>query len=260
MGINLYHDAGTRPLMRDHGRMQTPRPDVAEPHLHPRVTSFRTRRSTLSGGQQATWERLWPEMGMHARDADGPAPQLDTESWFGRSAPVVLEIGSGSGVSTLAMAQAEPHLDVVAVEVYRRGLAQLLSAIDREGVTNIRLVRGDGVDVLEHMFGPDSLTGVRVFFPDPWPKARHHKRRLLQPATVALIADRLRPGGVLHTATDDAGYAEQIAEIGDAEPRLRRVTASDSLPISVQRPVTKYEGKAQRAGSAVVELLWEKQP
>jgi tRNA (guanine-N7-)-methyltransferase len=235
-------------------------PDVAEPHLHPRVTSFRTRRSTLSGGQQATWERLWPEMGMHARDADGPTPRLDTESWFGRSAPVVLEIGSGTGVSTLAMAKAEPHVDVVAVEVYRRGLAQLLSAIDREGVTNIRLVRGDGVDVLEHMFGPDSLTGVRVFFPDPWPKARHHKRRLLQPATVVLIADRLRPGGVLHAATDHAGYAYQIAEVGDAEPRLRRVTASDAAPISVQRPVTKYEGKAQRAGSAVAELLWEKQP
>jgi tRNA (guanine-N7-)-methyltransferase len=141
--------------------------------------------------------------------------------------------------------------------------------MDREGVTNIRLIRGDGVDVLEHMFGPDSLTGVRVFFPDPWPKARHHKRRLLQRATVALIADRLRPGGVLHAATDHAGYAEQIAEVGDAEPRLRRVsaharsegnTASDTLPISVQRPVTKYEGKAQHAGSAVAELLWEKRP
>jgi len=156
--------------MSDHGRMQTPRQHVAESHLHPRVTSFRTRRSTLSGGQQATWERRWPEMGTYARDADGPAPRLDTESWFDRSAPVVLEIGSGTGISTLAMAQAEPHLDVVAVEVYRRGLAQLLSAIDREGVTNIRLVRGDGVDVLEHMFGPDSLTGVRVFFPDPWPR------------------------------------------------------------------------------------------
>jgi tRNA (guanine-N7-)-methyltransferase len=240
--------------------MQTPRPDVADPHLHPRVASFRTRRSTLSGGQQAAWERLWPEMGMHAHDGDGPAPRLDTESWFGRLVPVVLEIGSGTGISTLAMAQAEPHLDVVAVEVYRRGLAQLLSAMDREGVTNIRLVRGDGVDVLEHMFGPDSLTGVRVFVPDPWPKARHHKRRLLQPATVALIADRLRPGGVLHAATDHAGYAEQIAEVGDAEPRLRRVTASDTLPISVQRPITKYEGKAQHAGSAVVELLWEKKP
>jgi tRNA (guanine-N7-)-methyltransferase len=143
--------------------------------------------------------------------------------------------------------------------VYRRGLAQLLGAIEREGVTNIRLVRGDGVDVLEHMFGPESLTGVRVFFPDPWPKARHHKRRLLQPATVALISDRLRPGGVFHAATDHGGYAEQIAEVGDAEPRLRRITSERvDVPISVVRPTTKYETKAQHAGSDVAELLWEK--
>jgi tRNA (guanine-N7-)-methyltransferase len=158
------------------------------------------------------------------------------------------------------MAKAEPHLDVVAVEVYRRGLAQLLSAIDRDGVTNIRMVRGDGVDVLEHMFAPESLTGVRVFFPDPWPKARHHKRRLLQPDTIALIADRLRPGGVLHAATDHPGYAEQIAECGDAETRLRRVGPAHQLPISVARPVTKYESKARDAGSAVAELVWEKRP
>ena len=236
------------------------RPDTpAAPHSYPRVTSFRSRRSTLSHSQQQTWERLWPEIGMQARDAEGTPDRLDTEAWFGRSAPLVLEIGSGAGTSTLAMAQAEPHLDVVAVEVYRRGLAQLLSGIEREGVTNIRLVRGDGVDVLEHMFGPDSLTGVRVFFPDPWPKARHHKRRLLQPSTLALIADRLRPGGVLHAATDHPGYAEQIAEVGDAEPRLRRVAAdTEGLPISVTRPDTKYETKARHAGSAVAELLWEK--
>jgi tRNA (guanine-N7-)-methyltransferase len=109
------------------------------------------------------------------------------------------------------------------------------------------------------MFGPDSLTGVRIFFPDPWPKTRHHKRRLLQPSTVALIADRLVPGGVLHAATDHIGYAEQIAEVGDAEPRLRRITEeAGELPICVKRPVTKYEGKAHHAGSAVAELLWEK--
>ena len=169
--------------------------------------------------------------------------------------------GAGSGLSSVCApvtAQAEPHLDVVAVEVYRRGLAQLLTGIDREGATNIRLVRGDGIDVLEHMFGPDSLTGVRVFFPDPWPKARHHKRRLIQPVTVALIADRLRNGGVLHAATDHAGYAEQIADVGDVEPRLCRVTETDALPISVYRPDTKYETKARHAGSAVAELLWEK--
>lgn len=185
---------------------------------------------------------------------------LDTDAWFGRHAPVVLEIGCGTGTSTLAMAQTEPEIDVVAVEVYRRGLAQLLSAIDRENVTNIRLIRGDAMDVLENMFATGTLTGVRVFFPDPWPKSRHHKRRFLKTETVALIADRLRPGGVLHAATDHAGYAEQIAEVGDAEPMLRRATDGDDLPISVRRPTTKYEGKAHDAGSAVSELIWMKRP
>jgi tRNA (guanine-N7-)-methyltransferase len=266
LGINLYHDAGTPLSMSDDGPMHAQSEEAIEAagapahHPYPRITSFRSRRSALSGGQQETWERRWPELGMQARDSDGaPAGTLDTESWFGRSAPVVLEIGCGTGISTLAMAAAEPHVDVLAVEVYRRGLAQLLSGIDRAGLTNVRLIRGDGVDVLEQMLGPGTLTGVRVFFPDPWPKARHHKRRLLQPSTVALIADRLKPGGVLHAATDHAGYAEQIAEVGDAEPLLRRVTA-DAAPISTSRPVTKYEAKAQQAGSRVTEFLWERTP
>jgi tRNA (guanine-N7-)-methyltransferase len=266
-------------FMGHHGRMHAQRqggsttPDtLGAAHLHPRVTSFRSRRSALTESQQAVWDRLWPALGTLAR----PAEPLDARAWFGRQAPLVLEIGCGTGTSTLAMAQAEPGIDVVAVEVYRRGLAQLLGAIDRAGVPNIRLVRGDGVDALEHMFGPGSLTGVRVFFPDPWPKSRHHKRRLLKPETVALIADRLRPGGVLHAATDHAGYAEQIAETGDAEPLLRRTEpgelgalprerevpppACGGLPISVQRPITKYEGKARHAGTAVTELIWVRRP
>ncbi len=156
------------------------------------------------------------------------------------------------------MAHAEPHIDVIAVDVYRRGLAQLLCAVQREDVRNVRLVRGDAVVVLAQLIAPGSLTGVRVFFPDPWPKARHHKRRLLQPSTVALIADRLRPGGVLHAATDHAGYAAHIAETGDAEPRLRRVKLPTGSIISVTRPTTKYETKARHAGSAVTELLWER--
>jgi tRNA (guanine-N7-)-methyltransferase len=269
--------------MSDDGPMHVPGPDVAttlatdiegtdiegshiegsdiaasasSPHSR-RITSFRARRSTISDKQQDTWERLWPDLGTQAR-GDEAAELLDTDAWFGRRAPVVLEIGCGTGTSTLAMAQAEPDIDVVAVEVYRRGLAQLLAAIDRASVTNIRLIRGDGVDVLTHMFGPDSLTGVRVFFPDPWPKARHHKRRLLQPDTVALIADRLRPGGVLHAATDHLGYAAHIAEVGDAEPRLRRTSIdAENLPISADRPETKYERKAL-AGTDVTELLWER--
>jgi len=274
-------------FMGHHGRMHAQRqggsttPDtLGAAHLHPRVTSFRSRRSALTESQQEAWERLWPVLGTQARPGglgrsdtgkdgeQGPAEPLNAGAWFGRQAPLVLEIGCGTGTSTLAMAQAEPGIDVVAVEVYRRGLAQLLGAIDREGVSNIRLVRGDGVDVLEHMVGPGSLSGVRVFFPDPWPKSRHHKRRLLKAETVALIADRLRPGGVLHAATDHAGYAEQIAEVGDAEPLLRRAEPGElgappaygGLPISVQRPITKYEGKARHAGSAVTELIWVRRP
>jgi tRNA (guanine-N7-)-methyltransferase len=278
----LHHDAGTQVPMSDHGRMHVQREEAVEGpsetaaapsaedddlagHPSRRVTSFRSRRSALSGLQRETWDRRWPELGMLARDSDGRlAGLLDAEAWFGRSAPLLLEIGCGTGVSTLAMAAAEPELDVIAVEVYKRGLAQLLNGIDREGLHNVRLIRGDGVDVLEHLLAPASLTGVRVFFPDPWPKARHHKRRLLQPATVALIADRLRPGGILHAATDHPGYAEQIGEVGDAEPRLHRLSADAitgtglELPISVRRPVTKYEDKAQRAGSAVGEFLWER--
>jgi len=225
-------------------------------HPYPRVTSFRSRRAAITEAQQEIWERLWPRLGTLAQ----PPRTLDTADWFGRSAPLILEIGCGTGTSTLAMARDEPDIDVIAVEVYRRGLAQLLSGIDREGVSNIRLIRGDGVDVLEHLVGSSSLTGVRIFFPDPWPKSRHHKRRLLQPQTVALIAERLRPGGVLHAATDHAGYAEQIAEVGDGEELLRRVLPGEALPISVDRPTTKYETKARHAGSPVTEFLWVRQP
>ena len=275
MGINLPRGGRHDGFMGDDERMRAqpwvdaatpPTPDTALPAErevaeYRRTTSFRTRRSQLSAAQQRTWERLWPELGTIAvsgDDSQGPAEPLDTQAWFGRDAPLVLEIGCGTGTSTLAMAKSEPDVDVIAVEVYRRGLAQLLSGIDREHVTNIRLIRGDAVDVLDLLLAPGSLSGVRVFFPDPWPKARHHKRRLLQPANVAMIADRLRPGGVLHAATDHAGYAEQIAEVGDAEPLLSRLDPGALTPVSTARPATKYEGKAHDAGSAVTEFLWER--
>ena len=220
---------------------------------------MRSRHSALSDLQRDTWERLWPDLGASVGPEPDTGPSFDIAEWFGRRAPLVVEIGCGNGASTLAMAQDEPDVDVIAVEIYRRGLAQLLCAIEREQVGNVRLIRGNGIDVLERLIAPGSLTGVRVFFPDPWPKARHHKRRFLQPATVDLIADRLLPGGVLHAATDHLGYAEHIAEVGDAEPRLVRVDpGTESLPISVVRPTTKYETKAQEAGSDVTELIWKR--
>ena len=217
--------------------------------LHPRVTSFRSRRGSLTPAQQQAWDRMWPQVGAEVGDT-----LLDTTAWFGRQAPLVLEIGSGTGTATAAMAKAEPHVNLLAVEVYRPGLAQLLQQIERDDIPNVRVLRGDAVEVLENMVAPASLTGVRVFFPDPWPKARHHKRRLLQASTFALIASRLRPGGVLHVATDHAEYAEWIAEVGSAEPAL---TALDwESPMTHERPVTKFEDKAHRAGSTINEFIW----
>jgi tRNA (guanine-N7-)-methyltransferase len=260
-GVGAYPDAPAEAgAGLDTEDAMTPTPEPAGSGVPERgylpTTSFRSRRSTLSGTQRETWERLWPLVGRS--DIPGRFEPLDTRTWFGREAPLVLEIGCGSGISTLAMAREEPEIDVIAVEVYKRGLAQLLCAIDREQVGNIRLIRGNGIDVLQHLIAPGSLTGFRLFFPDPWPKARHHKRRFLQPGTVGLIADRLRPGGVLHAATDHPGYAEQMAEVGDAEPRLCRVDPGGRLPISIVRPTTKYEMKAQEVGSSVSEFIWKR--
>ena len=273
LSINVHPRAATSWFISHHGRMH------AQPELGQRPAagaecqaaptggyrtegglraSVRSRHSALSSAQRLAWERRWPELGKPQTGQPQPGDEgpLDIGHWFGRDAPVVLEIGCGSGTSTLAMAQQEPQINVIAVELYRRGLAQLLCAIDRAKVNNIRLMHAEAAEVIAFLIPSGALAGVRVFFPDPWPKARHHKRRFLQPRTIALIADRLQPGGVLHVATDHADYAEQIAQAGDAEAQLRRADISEPLPITVQRPATKYETKAQYAGSAVTELLW----
>ena len=224
--------------------------------LFPRVTAYRFRRGTLRPGQQRNWEEHWATYGRNVEDR-----LVDQQDLFGRIAPLIVEIGSGTGTSTAAMAAEEPDVDVIAVEVYQPGLAQLLGMILREGLENVRMIRGDGVDVLTNMIAPASLTGVRVFFPDPWPKARHHKRRLLQLGTFELISSRLRPGGVLHVATDHVDYAEWIAETGDAEPTLERLdatTGAGHVPFSLKRPVTKFEGKGLQEERVINEFLWRR--
>lgn len=231
--------------------------------LHPRVTSFRSRSSVLTPTQQGAWDRQWSRLGRNVSDEP-----LDAEHWFGRSAPLIIEIGSGTGTATAAMARQEPEKNLLAIEVYRPGIAQLLGALEREDITNVRILRGDAVDVLQNMVGPASVLGIRVFFPDPWPKSRHHKRRLLQPSAFALFADRLVDGGVLHIATDHAEYARYIAESGDGEPLLGRLpvatpdevraTAVQDSPMRHDRPRTKFEIKAEEQGRAVTELLWRR--
>lgn len=227
--------------------------DIASPvqRPHARIVSYRSRRDALTPARQRAWDRWWPQLGAEV----GTEP-LDTAAWFGRDAPLVVEIGSGTGTATAAMAAAEPERDLLAIEVYRPGLAQLLQHCADAGVTNVRALRGDAVQALTHQLAPRSLAAVRVFFPDPWPKRKHHKRRLLQQSVVELIASRLQPGGVLHVATDHLPYAEQVAGVGDAEPLLRRIDFTTNATAASERPVTKFEGRAERAGSVVTELLW----
>ena len=162
---------------------------------YPRIGNLSFRRGTLTPNQEKIWEDNWDTYGKVLSDE-----VIDVEEWFGRKGPTIVEIGCGTGTSTVAMAPQEPDHNIIAVELYRPGLAKLLSATVRNEVSNIRMVRGDGVEVLQRMIEPESLAGVRLFFPDPWPKARHHKRRIVQSGTLRLISSRLKPGGIFHAA------------------------------------------------------------
>jgi tRNA (guanine-N7-)-methyltransferase len=182
----------------------------------------------------------------------------DLGAVFGRGAPVVLEIGSGMGEATTVMAAADPDRDYLAVEVHRPGLANLLAGVAAAGLANVRVVEGDALDLLRGL-DPGALDAVHAFFPDPWPKARHHKRRLVQPAHAALIASRLRPGGTLHLATDHAAYAEHMLTTLTAEPRLSNVYSSWA-PRLAARPVTKFERRGLDAGRVVFDLTFRRTP
>lgn len=163
----------------------------------------------------------------------------------------MLDIGSGMGDSTRAQAAADPETDIIALDVHTRGIATLLRGIERDGISNVRVVLGDAVPFVDQRVAPASLAGVRIYFPDPWPKARHHKRRLIQPGFVQLLAGRLAPGAFVHCATDDDGYADQMVEVFNAEPSL---DLHSRLPATVQRPVTKYERRARRLGHPIRDV------
>lgn len=208
------------------------------------------RRGTLSPALQEVWDRSWPRLGFRIVEGDPAGTLPELAEWFGREAPLVLDIGFGNGSATAALAEQLPDHNVLGVERYQPGLAQLLQLVEERGLENIRLLRADATGTLDQL-PSESLSMVRVLFPDPWPKTRHHKRRLVNPWTLAQIAERLCVGGVLHVATDDANYAEAIADSFAGEPRLVALPAGRSVP---SRPTTAFEARAQRAGRSVTEF------
>jgi len=218
---------------------------------HPRsIRSFVVRAGRMGPGQSRALADLGP------RFVIPYVPQRhDFDASFGRHAPRVLEIGFGMGDATAAIAQAVPGTDFIGVEVHTPGVGALLKQIGERGLTNLRLIQHDAVDVLQQMIAPDSLSGVHVFFPDPWHKKKHHKRRLIQPEFVRLLAERLAPGGYLHCATDWQPYAEQMLQVLSAEPALRN-SFDGYAPRPDYRPLTKFENRGLKLGHGVWDLVF----
>jgi tRNA (guanine-N7-)-methyltransferase len=216
------------------------------------VRSYVLRAGRIGPGQQRALDELGPRfvLPFGAEPPDWPAV-------FGRDAPRVLEIGFGMGDATAHIAAALPDTDFIGVEVHPPGVGALLKRIGEAGLTNLRLVRHDAVEVLQRMIAPGSLAGVHLYFPDPWPKKRHHKRRLIQPAFVALLASRLAPDGYLHAATDWQPYAEQMLLVLTDEPALRN-TSDGFAPRPPWRPLTKFEQRGLKLGHGVWDLLFRR--
>jgi len=230
-----------------------PRPSAAAPDPQRRhVRTFVLRQGRTSAAQLRAVETLLPRFGMPY----APAP-IDLEAWFGRAAPHVLEIGFGMGETTARIATALPDIDFVGIEVHTPGVGALLRRIDDGGLANVRVIQHDAVEVVRDMLRADALDGIHIFFPDPWPKKRHHKRRLIQPPFVALLASRLRAGGYLHLATDWEPYAEQMLEVLSAEPLLRNTFATFAER-PAYRPQTKFEQRGLRLGHGVRDLIFRR--
>jgi tRNA (guanine-N7-)-methyltransferase len=206
------------------------------------IRSYVLRQGRTTPAQKRALEELFPKYGVPFSDRK-----------ISSSRKLVLEIGSGMGETTLEIAKAHPEADFVAVEVHGPGVGSLLNAIEREKISNLRVIRHDALEVLEHMIADGSLAAIHLFFPDPWPKKRHHKRRLVQPRFAALAATKLKEGGILHAATDWPDYAEHMHEVFSREPLLEPAAAGFTA-----RPVTKFESRGRRLGHPVRDLVFRR--
>jgi tRNA (guanine-N7-)-methyltransferase len=212
------------------------------------IRSYVLRQGRITPAQKRALDEIFPRYGIKFSNQLLKFPEV-----FGRKAPVVLEIGSGMGETTAEMANTHPEADFIAVEVHGPGVGSLLNAIEKNQRTNVRVVRHDALEVLEHMIPDGALAAIHLFFPDPWPKKRHHKRRLVQPEFATLAARKLAPGGTLHAATDLPDYAEQIEQVLMKEPLLEAAKSGFAT-----RPVTKFESRGRRLGHPVRDLVFRR--
>lgn len=220
--------------------------DLSKRHIR----SFVLRQGRVTIAQQRAIDMSLPRFGIPYA-----AQPINLAQTFGRPAPKILEIGFGMGDSTATIAQAHPENDYLALEVHTPGVGNLLKLIDAQQLTNIRIMQHDAVEVLRDMIGDRSLDGVHIFFPDPWHKARHNKRRLIQAPFIAQLVQKLKPDGYIHVATDWQDYAEQVLAVLSAEPQLRN-TATDYAPRPAYRPLTKFEQRGLKLGHGVWDLIF----
>jgi tRNA (guanine-N7-)-methyltransferase len=217
-----------------------------------RIRSFVTRAGRVSTGQRRALDDLSPRFMLPFEGAP-----LDWTTAFGRTGARVLEIGFGMGATTAEIAARRPDDDFLGIEVHEPGVGALLKLIGEQALENIRIIQHDAVEVVEQMLPEGCLDGIHIYFPDPWHKARHHKRRLIQPAFVATLVSRLKPGGYVHLATDWENYAEQMLDVLSANPSLQN-TAADYAPRPDYRPITKFERRGLALGHGVWDLLFKR--
>lgn len=222
--------------------------------LHRRgIKSFVARAGRMTTAQERAWHEFWPRYGI-----DDQGGRLDLRALFGREAPRTLEIGFGNGESLLALAAAHPEEDFLGIEVHRPGVGHLMLRAEAMRLTNLRVACRDAVEVLDQKLGDAALDAVLLYFPDPWPKKRHHKRRIVQPAFVALVARKLKSGGRFRLATDWQDYAEQMLEVAGACAALENEYGAGYAPRPDSRPLTRFEKRGQRLGHGVWDLSFRK--
>ncbi|TDR70728.1 tRNA (guanosine(46)-N7)-methyltransferase TrmB [Paludibacterium purpuratum] len=226
---------------------------MENPDFQRHIRSFVLRQGHLSAAQKRAMDEGMPRWGIDYRPA-----MLNLTQAFGREAPKILEIGFGMGTATAEIAEHNPDRDYLGIEVHSPGVGNLLKLIDEKGLSNLRLIRHDAVEVIDHMLADGCLDGIHIFFPDPWPKKRHHKRRLIQSPLIAKLATKLRPGGYLHAATDWEEYAVQILDVFGQEPLLGNSVAEGFAPRPDYRPLTKFELRGIRLGHGVWDVIFKR--